>query len=59
MRLDGGVSVFEAEARGVLEALRWVMELGIHDVVVECDSLLTVQSLAKGASNFLEVGHML
>lgn len=59
LRCEGEVSVFEAEARGVLEAIRWVMELGVADVVVENDSMLTVQAIRKGAEILHEVGHLL
>lgn len=56
---NGAVSVFEAETRGVLAAVRWIMELGIVNVVVECDSMLTVQALQKESPNYLEVGNIL
>lgn len=59
LRCEGQVSVFEAEARGVLEAIRWVLSLGIADVVVENDSMLTVQAICKGTDILHEVGHML
>lgn len=59
LRKGAKVTVFEAEARGVLEAIRWIMEMGITNVVVECDSLLVVQSLNKGVANLLEVGNIL
>lgn len=51
--------MFEAEVEGVLEAIRWVMELGLSNVEVECDLMLTVQALCKGTRNFLEVGNIL
>nr|XP_017216877.1 PREDICTED: ruBisCO large subunit-binding protein subunit alpha, chloroplastic-like [Daucus carota subsp. sativus] len=59
MRCEGEVTVFEAEARGGLEAIRWVMELGVADVVVENDSMLTVQTICKGTDILHEVGHLL
>ncbi|XP_074323921.1 uncharacterized protein LOC141660834 [Apium graveolens] len=59
LRNSGEVSMFEAEATGVLAAIRWVVELGISNVEVESDSMLTVQALRKGTQNFLEVGNIL
>lgn len=40
VRKEGEVSVIEAEARGVLEALVWIqeLELNMSKVLVECDS---------------------
>ncbi|XP_074341815.1 uncharacterized protein LOC141679206 [Apium graveolens] len=55
----GEVPVHEAEAEGVLEALKWVLELGVSNITVESDSLITVQALSKGSQNYLEVGNIL
>lgn len=55
----GEVTVFEAETNGVLEAIRWIMELNIFNVDIESDSMLTVKAFAGGSSNVLEVGNMI
>lgn len=56
---EGQVSVFEAESSGVLEAIRWVHEMGIQNVTIECDSMLTVQAVNKRTTNALHVGNVL
>lgn len=53
------MSVFEAEARGLLEAVRWIQGLGVAEVVIESDSMLTVQAICKGTNILHEVGHLL
>lgn len=55
-RFVGIVPVVEAEAIGVLEATRWINSLGMHDVDIESDSLVTVQAINKAVENYLEVG---
>lgn len=55
----GEVPVFEAEAWGVLQALRWIQSLPVSEVEVECDSLLTVSALHKRTEFCLEVGFIL
>lgn len=59
LRREGEISVFEAEAYGVLEAIRWVHDLGISNVEIESDSLLTVQAILQGTTNYHEVGNLL
>ena len=59
LRKQGEISVFEAEAVGVLEALIWVYELNIQNVIIETDSMLTVQAINKHSENLLEVGNVL
>lgn len=59
LRKEGEVAVFEAETQGVLEALRWIVEIGINDVEIESDSMLSVQALLKGTTSLLEVGNIL
>ncbi|XP_063946052.1 uncharacterized protein LOC135151500 [Daucus carota subsp. sativus] len=59
MKVAGEVSVMEAEARGVLEAIKWVEDSGIQCVIVESDSLLVVQALKSTETYQLEVGHIL
>lgn len=58
MRIGGKVSVLEAEARGVLEALKWMEVQGYQDVIFECDSELVVHALQEKAQYFSEVGHI-
>lgn len=55
----GEVAVFEAEARGILEALNWAVNLGISSVVIESDSMLSVQAIERGDINLLEVGNVI
>lgn len=59
LRKEGEVGVFEAETQRVLEALRWIVEIGINDVEIESDSMLSVQALLKGTTSLLEVGNIL
>ena len=58
-RLEHMEQALDAEARGVLESLRWAVEKGLQRVCVETDSLLTVQALQKNSVGVLEVGHVL
>lgn len=55
----GEVAVFEAEARGILEALNCRVELGISNLIIESDSILSVQAIEMGDINFLEVGNVI
>ena len=57
-RREGDISVLEAEAGGVLEALKWVLELGVTNVTIESDSILTVRAVRNGSVNYLEVGNL-
>ncbi|KAL8145567.1 hypothetical protein AgCh_003647 [Apium graveolens] len=59
--LPAPVSVFEAEANGIREALSWTMvhQLQGKTVLVETDSLLTVQALHNNTINYLEVGDVI
>lgn len=54
-------SIFEVEAIGVNEALSWIIKQHLQDrkIVVEMDSLLTVQSMRSNSVNCLEVGEVL
>lgn len=54
----GEVSVFETESRGVLEAVRWMIENGEVGVEIESDSLLTVQAIRQCTVNYHEVGNI-
>lgn len=40
MRFAGKISIFEVEARNVLEVLSWIETLGLYNVQVETNSLL-------------------
>lgn len=55
-KVAGKVSVVEAEARGLLEALRWANSLGFHGVDVESDSKNSVHAINNTVENYLEVG---
>ena len=57
MRVGGKLSVTEAEARGVQEALIWIEELGLQHVTVESDSELVVHALQRDIVYLVEVGH--
>lgn len=59
LRRAGEISVFKAEACGVLEVLKWINELHLSNVDIECDSLLTVDAINGGKENYLEVGSVL
>lgn len=54
------ISMFEAEAVGVREALLWIKELHLQSirVLIETDSLLTVQAIKSKERNYLEVGEV-
>lgn len=51
------LSVFEAEVMAVKEALVWVMTRQMQRVVIELDSLFTVQAIIRNVANQLEVGY--
>lgn len=58
LRLFAPVSVVEAEVVGVREALSWIKEMHLQNtrVIIETDSLLTVQAIKSKEQNYLEVG---
>lgn len=58
-RLAGQVSVFEAEAYAVLEALQWMQEMQFKKVVVESDSCLVIQALKQRTEYLVEAGNIL
>lgn len=58
-KFAGYVSVFEAEALGVREALSWLLSLPAMKTIVETDSLSTVNALCKGVDHRLKVGFVL
>lgn len=53
------MTAFEAEARGVLEALSWAETMYEKNVTVESESLLAVNAICKSVMYQLEVGHIL
>ncbi|XP_074356198.1 uncharacterized protein LOC141695888 [Apium graveolens] len=57
-RLYGEVTVLEAEPQGMLQALRWITELGIKNVELECDSMIAVQAINRGTKNLFKVGNI-
>ncbi|XP_074352687.1 uncharacterized protein LOC141691833 [Apium graveolens] len=50
------VSIPEAEAIGLYEALMWIDDMGIQQVILECDSLVVVNALIKSTTFVSEVG---
>lgn len=59
MRMPGRISVFEAEAVGVKEALSWLTERPPAQYIVETDSLMVVQALQRHHEYLLEVGNII
>ncbi|XP_017217191.2 uncharacterized protein LOC108194764 [Daucus carota subsp. sativus] len=59
LRYPGEITVFEAEVRGILEAVTWLEELQLSGVDIETDSLLAVKALKMGTEYNLEVGDVL
>ncbi|XP_074348373.1 uncharacterized protein LOC141687107 [Apium graveolens] len=59
MRFQGQVTVLEVEARGVEESIRWIEELGLHNVEIESDSETTVKAMSKTMQYYNEVGHII
>ena len=57
----GEVSIVEAEAIGVREALSWIKELQKKDneILVESDSQLTVNAIQSQSMNYLEIGEII
>lgn len=51
--------MFEAECLGVQEALLWILSREERRVVLETDSLLTVNAIRNVNNNMLEVGHVI
>lgn len=57
MRCPGEITVMEAEARGVQEAIDWIEELSLQGVSIERDSELVVRAMHSDSEHYLEVGH--
>ncbi|XP_074336387.1 uncharacterized protein LOC141673535 [Apium graveolens] len=60
-KLAGEISVVEAEAEGIMEALSWIMDMGKQndEVIIESDTKLNVDAIACQKMNFLEVGEII
>lgn len=58
MRCAGKVPVLEAELTGIVEAPAWAQEVTDGDVVIESDSLLSVNLVKDGQENLLELGDL-
>lgn len=56
MKFSGEVLVVEAEMIGILEALSWANDSIPGRVIVESDSLISVQAVQQDKENLLEVG---
>lgn len=59
LKFPCNISVFEAETRGVWEALGWIDTLGLCCIQVETDSLSTVTAIEKVEVNYLELGNFI
>ncbi|WOH01628.1 hypothetical protein DCAR_0521012 [Daucus carota subsp. sativus] len=58
MRFAGSFSVMEAEMTGITEALTWAQNY-TNAVVIESDSLLSVEAIQNGQENLLELGDLI
>lgn len=58
LKVEGKVSVLEAESVGVLEALLWSVTFPNIPITIESDSLLTVSAVKKDAEHYLELGQI-
>ncbi|XP_074352388.1 uncharacterized protein LOC141691557 [Apium graveolens] len=58
MRCAGRVSVLEPELEGIAEALSWAQNVTEGEVVIESDSLASVNAVQKGHENLLELGDL-
>lgn len=58
MRFAGPVSVLEAELTCILEALLWSQEVAEGTILIEDDSLLSVNAINRGQCNLLEIGYL-
>lgn len=59
MKLAGRVSVVEVEMVGISEAMSWAIDGIPGDVVVESDSLISVQNVLQAKENLLEIGDLM
>ena len=56
LKIAGKVEVIEAELIGILEALQWIKDIQGYSVIIENDSLLSVQAINGKSINLLEAG---
>lgn len=59
MKFAGEVSVMEAEALGVCEAIKWVLSSGLLNVAIESDSQMVVHAIYAEEAYQSEVGHII
>lgn len=59
MKFAGEVSVMEAEAVGVCEAIKWVLGSGLLNVTIESDSQMVVHAIHAGEAYQSEVCHII
>lgn len=57
MRIQAEITVLEAEASGVQEAINWIETLDLHGVSIESDSELVVKAIHNNTQYYLEIGH--
>lgn len=53
------VSVLAAEVNDIFEGLNWLTTLSYQRVVIESDSLLSVQAIGRTCDNQFEEGHVI
>lgn len=56
VRIEESVQVVEAEVRAIFDALKWLEELSMAEVIIESDSLLGVKALTQSYTNYMELG---
>ena len=56
--ISGAVIVLEAELTGIWEAMVWSRDVAESPVIVESDSLLSIQAINNGHDNILESGDL-
>ena len=59
MSFEGEVTVFEAEATGIMEAVLWAREWTADLITIESDSQLSVNAVNQNQSCLLELGDLL
>lgn len=59
LRYTGAIMIFEAKIVGVQEALSWVKDMLVQNIVTESDALLVMNALQKNVTYQLEVGRIL
>lgn len=58
-KFTGMISVVEVETMAILKGLSWMEELQLCSVVIESDSVLSVNAINKSYHNFLELDSVL